>query len=88
MASKNAIEGAALLQALPVAIYTTDPAGHITFFNDAAAAFWGHRPELGSLWCGSWRLYHPDGRPMPHDECPMALTLREGRPVHGVEAIA
>jgi PAS domain S-box-containing protein len=88
MASNNAIESAALLQALPVAIYTTDPSGQITFFNDAAAAFWGRRPEPGTRWCGSWRLYHPDGRPMPHDECPMALTLREGRPVHGVEAIA
>ena len=88
MATNNAIEGAALLQALPVAIYTTDPAGRITFFNDAAAAFWGQRPEPGTRWCGSWRLYHSDGRAMPHDECPMALTLREGRPVHGVEAIA
>ncbi len=69
MASNNAIESAALLQALPVAIYTTDPTGQITFFNDAAAAFWGRRPAPGTRGCGSWRLYLPDGRPMPHDEC-------------------
>lgn len=78
-----------LLEALPVAVYTTDAEGRITFFNQAAAEFWGRRPELGSAqWCGSWKLYWPDGRPMAHDECPMAVTLREGRPVRGAEAIA
>jgi PAS domain S-box-containing protein len=78
-----------LLSALPVAVYTTDAEGRITYFNEAAAALWGHRPELGSAqWCGSWKLFWPDGRPLPHDGCPMALTLKEGRPVRGVEAIA
>ncbi len=79
----------ALLDALPAAVYTTDLAGRITFYNQAAAELWGHRPELGkSEWCGSWRLLFPDGRPMRHDECPMAITLREGRPYVGGEAIA
>jgi PAS domain S-box-containing protein len=81
--------GHELLEALPVAVYTTDAEGRITFFNQAAADLWGHRPELGSdQWCGSWRLYWPDGRPLPHDQCPMALTLKEGRPVRGIEAVA
>lgn len=83
------IAGADLLQALPVAVYTTDAEGCITFYNEAAVELWGHRPTLGtSKWCGSWRLFWPDGRPMRHDECPMAATLREGRPVRGIEAIA
>jgi PAS domain S-box-containing protein len=78
-----------LLQALPVAVYTTDAAGHITFYNDAAAELWGVRPELGkSEFCGSWKLYWPDGTPLPHHECPMALALKERRPVRGMEAIA
>jgi len=78
-----------LLEALPVAVYTTDADGRITFYNRAAAELWGHNPELGSSqWCGSWRLYWPDGRPLPHDECPMAIALKEGREVRGVEAIA
>jgi PAS domain S-box-containing protein len=78
-----------LLEALPVAVYITDAEGRITFYNQAAAELWGHRPEIGSAqWCGSWKLYWPDGRPLPHDECPMAVTLKEGRPVRGVEAIA
>jgi two-component system CheB/CheR fusion protein len=78
-----------LVDALPVAIYTTDAAGRITYFNDAAAALWGCRPELGkNEWCGSWRLYWPDGRPLPHDECPMAVALRAQHPVRGQEAVA
>src|SRR5690606_40023473 len=40
------------------------------------------------LWCGSWRLYWPDGMPMPHEECPMAIALRDGRELRGREAVA
>ncbi|HXN44141.1 MAG TPA: HWE histidine kinase domain-containing protein [Xanthobacteraceae bacterium] len=78
-----------LLEALPAAVYTTDAAGRITFYNQTALELWGCRPELGkSEWCGSWRLYWPDGRPMQHDECPMAVALKENRAVRGGEAIA
>ena len=78
-----------LLQGLPTAVYTTDAAGRITFYNDAAAELWGTRPELGvSEFCGSWKLHWPDGTPLPHDECPMALSLKEGRPIKGMEAVA
>jgi len=76
------------LDALGVALYTTDPAGRITFFNESAATFWGRRPELGEEWCGSFRLYWPDGTPMAHDECPMAVAIRKGQPIHGNEAVA
>ena len=78
-----------LLEALPVAIYTTDPAGRITYFNEAAAEFWGQRPQLGtSEWCGSWKLFWPDGSPLAHVDCPMALALKGSRPIRGMEAIA
>ncbi len=79
----------AILQSLPVAVYTTDAAGKITFYNEAAAQLWGVRPEPGKgEFCGSWKMYRPDGTPLPHDQCPMALTLREKRPIRGTEAIA
>jgi PAS domain S-box-containing protein len=79
----------ALLEALPAAVYATDAAGRITYYNEAAADLWGHRPELGkSEWCGSWKLFWPDGSPLPHDQCPMAMALKEKRPIRGVEAIA
>jgi PAS domain S-box-containing protein len=78
-----------LLDALPAAVYTTDAAGRITYYNDAAATLWGHRPPLGSSeWCGSWKLFSPDGTPMRHDECPMAVALKENRAVRGTEAAA
>jgi PAS domain S-box-containing protein len=77
-----------LLQALPTAVYTTDAAGRITFYNEAAARLWGQRPQLGSSeWCGSWRLFWPDGTPLPHDQCPMATALKEQRPISGAQAI-
>src|SRR5207244_13548111 len=79
----------AVLDVLAAAIYTTDAQGRITYYNDAAAELWGHRPELGSAeWCGSWKLYWPDGTPLPHDQCPMAMALKEKRPLRGLEAIA
>ena len=78
-----------LLETLPAAVYVTDAEGRITYYNPAAAEFWGVEPEIGTArWCGSWRLYRPDGTPLPHDQCPMALTLKTGEPVRGVEAIA
>jgi PAS domain S-box-containing protein len=78
-----------IVKNLPVAVYSTDAAGRITFYNDAAASLWGRRPKLGEdWWCGSWRLYWPDGTPMGHDECPMAVTLKTGKAVRGSEAVA
>lgn len=83
------IDSTAVLQALPVAVYMTDAEGLITFYNEAAVELWGCRPGLGkNEWCGSWRLYWPDGRPMPHSECPMAIALKEKRAIRGAEAVA
>ena len=76
------------LDALPAAVYTTDAAGRITYFNEAAVEMAGRRPEAGDEWCVTWRLYTPDGTPLPHDQCPMAVALRENRPVRGAEAVA
>jgi PAS domain S-box-containing protein len=77
-----------LLAAIPAAIYTTDAAGTITYFNDAAVELAGRRPVIGSdKWCISWKLYWPDGRPLPHDECPMAMALKDGRVIRNVEAV-
>jgi PAS domain S-box-containing protein len=81
--------GLSVLEALPVAIYTTDATGKITFYNQAAVDFAGRRPQLGrDKWCVTWRLYQPDGTPLPHNACPMAVALKERRPVRGEEAVA
>jgi PAS domain S-box-containing protein len=71
-----------MIDALPAAVYTTDVEGRITHFNSACIELSGRTPVLGSdHWCVSWKLYRPDGTPLPHDECPMAVALKEGRAV-------
>ncbi|WP_247837331.1 PAS domain S-box protein [Bradyrhizobium sp. 200] len=78
-----------LFAAIPAAIYTTDAQGKITYFNQAAVEFSGRTPALGSdEWCVTWKLFNPDGTLLPHDQCPMAIALKEGRAVRGAEAIA
>lgn len=77
-----------LLEALPAAVYTTDAEGRITFFNKAAVEMAGRTPQIGDKWCVTWRLYRPDGTYLPHDQCPMAVALKEDRPVRGEQAVA
>jgi PAS domain S-box-containing protein len=78
-----------MVDALPAAIYTTDAKGRITHFNPAAVEFSGRVPELGTdKWCVTWKLFRPDGTRLPHDECPMAVALKEGRILDGMETIA
>src|SRR3954464_1759047 len=77
-----------LLQALPAAIYTTDADGRITFFNRACIEFAGRTPRIGDMWCVTWKLLWPDGTPLRCGDCPMAIALKENRPVRNVEAIA
>lgn len=77
-----------ILRDLPIAVYTCDIKGRILFYNKAAAELWGREPQLGKdLWCGSWKIYNPDGSQMAPDDCPMAITLKEGRPVDDHEVI-
>jgi len=78
-----------LIEALPAAVYTTDAAGRITFYNRAAVEFAGREPELGvDRWCVCLRLFRPDGTVLPQDESPMAIALKQDGPVRGIEAIA
>jgi PAS domain S-box-containing protein len=86
LASEQRYRG--LIQSLPAAVYTCDIKGYIQLYNAAAVELWGREPEIGKdLWCGSWRIYHPDGTPMDLDSCPMARTLRDGHAVRDEEII-
>jgi PAS domain S-box-containing protein len=79
----------AMVEALPVAIYTTDGQGRLTYFNAAAMKLTGRKPELGTdRWCVTWKIFSPDGTPLPHDQCPMALALKGAAVPTGVECIA
>ena len=75
-----------LLGRLPVACYTLDAEGRLTFYNDAAAELWGRRPTIGSEhWCGSFALWSLEGHPVTLDQSPAARAHREGTPIRGVE---
>ena len=70
----------------PVAVYSCDAAGVIQEFNRRAVELWGCEPVLGDTdkrFCGSFKLFRPDGTYMPHEQCPMAEvvagTLAEAR---------
>lgn len=78
-----------VLEGLPAAVYTTDARGRVTYFNKAAVELAGRDPQIGGdEWCVTWKLFNPDGTPLPHDQCPMAVALREERQIRGSEAIA
>ena len=70
-----------LFEQLPFAIYICDPDGLVLRYNLRAAELWGRSPKLGDpneRFCGSYRMYRPDGSPLPPHECPMAEVLRCG----------
>ncbi len=79
-----------LLEKLPAGAYTCDPDGLITYFNSQAAELWGRTPRLNhpdDRFCGSFKLFSADGRPIEHRECWMALALEGRRDYNGQEII-
>ena len=58
----------------PVAVYSCDVSGVIQEFNHRATELWGRAPVPGDTderFCGSYKLFRPDGSFMPHEQCPM-----------------
>ncbi len=79
-----------LLEALPAGAYTCDADGLNTYINEQALDLWGRAPKLNDpndRFCGSLRLFATDGTAIPHDQCWMARTLKEGREYHGYEIV-
>jgi PAS domain S-box-containing protein len=78
-----------LMQLLPAAVYTCDMEGRITFYNRRAVELWGG--ELDAIerrrFCGSHALRRLDGDALPHEQTPMAVSLREGRSIRNEEAV-
>ncbi|HEX9981053.1 MAG TPA: PAS domain-containing sensor histidine kinase [Flavobacterium sp.] len=83
----NIYSGNNLADQLPVAIYTCDTEGYLTYYNKAAADLWGREPKIGvDLWCGSWKIYDKEGIAMALSECPMA-TFLNGKTSEPIEII-
>jgi len=77
-----------LIRALPAAVYTCDAQGHITMYNESAVTLWGREPKLSQdMWCGSCRIYRTNGSPLPFDQSPMVIALKEGRSIRGEEIV-
>jgi len=77
-----------LLDALPAGAYTCDQEGLITYYNRRATEIWGRAPVLNDAadrYCGSFRLFAADGTPLEHEQCWMALALRNRRSYNGEE---
>ena len=79
----------AMLDELPVPIYTTDTAGKVTYWNRACVDFAGREPKLGEdRWSVAWQLYTTTGEPLRKEDCPMAQAIRHGLPIRDTIAIA
>jgi len=67
-----------LFDLAPIAVYSCDATGVIREYNNCAAELWGRKPVPGDTderFCGSFKMYRPDGSYMPHHECPMGEVL-------------
>jgi PAS domain S-box-containing protein len=80
-----------LFDLFPVAVYTCDASGVILRFNHRAVELWGRQPAPGDTderFCGSFKMFRPDGSFMPHELCPMAEVVNgKIRAMRDVEVI-
>ena len=77
-----------LIYNLPEAVYTCDKDGYIQIYNNAAVKLWGKEPVAGKdQWAGSMKIFNSDGSELPLEKCPMAITIKEARPVYGNEVM-
>ncbi|MFO7719965.1 MAG: PAS domain S-box protein [Gillisia sp.] len=76
-----------LLDNAPIAFYICNGQGAITYFNLAAAKLWGRKPIPGKdYWCGSWKMYYPDGSLMELENSPAVKAIKTGNPPQDTEA--
>lgn len=79
-----------VLDAIPAAVYVCAADGTIVRFNKRAVTLWGRTPRPGDSderFCGSYRLYDLEGRPLARSRTPMAAALDTGRPQHDKEVV-
>jgi PAS domain S-box-containing protein len=78
-----AAERAAVLAQLAEGVIVADPAGRVTFVNEAAARIHGAAP-LGvppEAYAEAYGLFTEDGRPYPSSELPLARAVLRGETV-------
>jgi PAS domain-containing protein len=77
-----------LLTSIATPAFLAGAGGQLEFFNEAAGALLGRRfEECGTMsaseWTSSFGPLDEDDEPIPVDQIPLTLALRQGRPEHG-----
>jgi PAS domain-containing protein len=72
---------------LPIPIFLVDADGTLLFYNEPAESLLGRRfDEAGEMNLGVWStIFLPTdehGAPLPPDDVPLVVALRERRPIH------
>jgi PAS domain-containing protein len=81
-----------LLSSLSTPAFLASGPGEIIFYNDAAGAILGQRfEETGKMspedWTSMFGPFGEDGRPMPLEQQPLTIALRQNRAGHAVYRI-
>jgi PAS domain-containing protein len=76
-----------LLTSISIPAFLVDDRGLLLFYNEAAGALLGIPfEEAGRMEAQEWGTrFGPigsDGEPIPFDQLPLVIALREGRPAH------
>jgi PAS domain-containing protein len=76
-----------LMSALSTPAFLVDEGGLLVFYNEAAGMLLGKRfEEVGTVGPDEWgSMFGPfdgSGEPIPYDELPLVVAVRNGRPAH------
>jgi PAS domain-containing protein len=76
-----------LMASLSTPAFLVDEDGLLVFYNEAAGALLGKRfEEVGQMGPDEWgHMFGPfneHGDPIPFDQLPLTIALRQGRPAH------
>ena len=76
-----------LMSALSTPAFLVDEGGLLVFYNEAAGTLLGKRfEELGVVgpeeWGSMFGPFDDDANPIPYDELPLVVAVRNGRPAH------
>jgi PAS domain-containing protein len=82
-----------LLASISTPAFLVGEEGVLLFYNEAAAVLVGRRfEETGTMTAEEWTTefgpFDENDKPIPYDEIPLTVAVREGRPSHGAFCIA
>ena len=78
-----------LAEYLAMPIVIVNPSGDLLFYNEPAEAIVGQRyNETGAIRASQWsKILHPmdqDGKPIPPEELPLTIALKQRCPAHKI----